>query len=319
MPTTSTTAIVIGTRGSQLATTQTGHVHADLESRWGAEIDVRVDIIRTRGDIDRQSLSQIGGQGVFTREIEAALLDGRIDLAVHSLKDLPSSQPDGLCLAAVPTRHDPRDALLTLEGSTLDTLPRGATVATGSPRRRSQLLHQRPDLRFIAVRGNVDSRVRRLADREYDALILALAGVERLAIDSVAISPIDPGRCRPASGQGALGIETRSDDRATLALVEPIGDERSEVESLAERAFLRRLGGGCLAPASAWARVAGNSIEVQAVVASLDGRHLLCEIERGSTDQAHAIGTRLAERLFVAGAKRILDDARRELGQDETT
>lgn len=305
-----TSRLVIGTRGSALARRQTAWVARALVARH-AQLEIEERVIATAGDLDREApIDASGERGVFVRALEGALLAQEIDVAVHSLKDMPTEQPGGLRIAAVPPRHDPRDALLTRDGHSLAELPHGARVGTGSPRRRAQLLHVRPDLRFVALRGNVDTRVKRVADGELDAVVLALAGIERLGISSVGIAPLPVAGCLPAAGQGALAVEVREEDEATRDLVEPLHDAHAGAAALAERAFLRRLGGGCLAPATAYARVSGTRLLVDALVARLDGRILLGEREHGPLERAEEIGSRLAERLIGAGARALLDGAR---------
>jgi hydroxymethylbilane synthase len=302
--------IVIGTRGSPLALWQARHVASLLRARHSG-IEIEEKIIHSDGDLDQASpIAGLGDTGVFVRRLEQALLLGQVDLAVHSLKDLPSDQPTGLLVAAVPERHDPSDALISQQGWTLSDLPEGARVGTGSCRRRSQLLHARPDLRISGVRGNVGTRLRKLKEGEFDALVLALAGVERLGIDDIEIRPLDSAICLPAVGQGALAIEARVDDRGTRELTEVLNHEASLAAITAERAFLRRLGGGCQAPASAFARFSAERLVVDCFAGDLDGRVLIEERETGEGAEAHTIGARLAERLLVAGAQRILDDAR---------
>jgi len=308
----------LGTRGSALALWQSRHVAARLrEAHPGLAIEEV--IIQTEGD--RQSilpLQSLGERGVFVRQIEEALVAGRIDLAVHSLKDLPTVQPGGLAIAAVPPRHDPRDAVLTADGKSLDDLSPGAVLATGSPRRRCQLLHARPDLATLPVRGNVDTRVRKLGEGKFDALILALAGIERLGITSVRVWPLPPSLCLPAVGQGALAIETREGDARTRALVAPLKDDATTRAVSAERSFLRRLGGGCLAPATAFARVEGDGIRMDAVVGDPDGRQLLRDRAEGEAARGDALAEAMAVRMLDAGAGEILARIRAETPDEGT-
>jgi hydroxymethylbilane synthase len=304
--------IVIGTRGSALALWQARHVAALLRAHHPG-LDVEQRVIASAADEDpRSPIAEIGSTGVFVRRLEQALAAGQVDLAVHSLKDMPSDTPTGLVIAAVPERHDPRDALVSRAGyAALGDLPRGAAVGTGSVRRQSLLAHVRPDLRFVALRGNVDTRVDRLRGGECEALVLALAGLERLAIGGVGIAPLSIDVCVPAVGQGALALETRMDDRRTRALVEPLGHAASVAAVSAERAFLRRLGGGCHVPAAALAQPDGEGrLAVRAVVAALDGGVVLGECETGEPAAAALIGARLAERLLVGGGERLLASAR---------
>lgn len=304
------TRLRLGTRGSPLALWQSRHVASRLAAAHPG-LEIEEIVIQTEGD--RQSSLPFGNtddRGVFVRQIEEALLEGRIDFAVHSLKDLPTVQPAGLAIAAVPERHDPRDALLTQRGTSFEQLAPGAVMATGSFRRRCQLLHARPDLRTEPVRGNVDTRVRKLREGRFDALVLALAGIERLGITSVPVLPIPVSLCLPAVGQGALALETRSDDGATMRLVGVLAHAPSARAVATERAFLRAVGGGCLAPATAYARVDGGRVEIDAVVGDPDGKALLRDHDAGPEGKAQEIGEAVARRMLDAGAGEILARAR---------
>ena len=302
--------LTIGTRGSALARWQAGHV-ADLLRTRHAGLVVEERIVESDGDLHQSTpISALGPTGVFVRRLEEALLGEEVDLAVHSLKDMPTEQPDGLTIAAALERHDPRDALVSPEGWTLDELPAGTVVGTGSPRRRCQLLHRRPDLDVVPIRGNLDTRVRKLQNGEVGALVLALAGLQRLGLDSVPARPLDIATCLPAVGQGALAVEIRETDVSTAGLVEALNYAGTWACASAERAFLRRLGGGCLAPASAMARIERDQLHVEAIVGDPDGHSMLLERESGEVECAPMIGARLAERLLVAGARRILSEAR---------
>jgi hydroxymethylbilane synthase len=304
--------VVIGTRGSALARCQTGQVAARLRERHpGLIVDER--ILKTEGDELQRgpgTAAVLGTVGVFVRRIEQALMAREVDLAVHSLKDMPTEQPDGLIVAAVPERHDARDTLISREGWTLDEMPPGTVVGTGSVRRRCQLLHQRPDLEVVPVRGNIDTRIRKLHDGEIGALVLAAAGIERLGLDGLPMQRLGLSVCVPAVGQGALALEIREQDGETTELVQALNHSPSMARVEAERAFLRRLGGGCLAPATAHARIADDRLYVEAVVGDPEGRALLFDRESGDIGAGAIIGARLAERLLVAGAERILSDAR---------
>ncbi|HEX7957933.1 MAG TPA: hydroxymethylbilane synthase, partial [Pyrinomonadaceae bacterium] len=245
--------IIIGSRGSKLALWQSEWVKSRLESLEPG-VSVRIEIFKTTGDIKIDvPLSTIGGQGAFTKELEVALLDGRVDVAVHSLKDLPTVTPEGLAITATPEREDPRDALVlragaVSEGASLRNLAPGAVVGTSSLRRIAQLKHLRPDVRVKDLRGNVDTRLRKLDEGAYDALILASAGLRRLGLGARISAAVEPAEMLPAVGQGALGVETRADDRETNALVARLDDRRTRAAVLAERALLRSLGGGCQVP-----------------------------------------------------------------------
>jgi hydroxymethylbilane synthase len=305
--------LVVGTRGSALALWQARHVRERLAARH-PDAEIVETIVRTAGDRNERApldtLGVLGGTGIFVREIEEALLAGTIDLAVHSLKDLPTEPPRGLTVAAVPERHDPRDALLSAAGASLEGLPHGATVATGSARRRSQLSNARSDLRMVPVRGNVDTRVGKLVEKRFDALVLALAGIERLGIRSVPVVPIPPEVCLPAVGQGALAIEIREDDAEVRGIVSPLTHDETLRTVLAERAFLRRLGGGCLAPATAYARLLGDRIRIDAFVGDPDGRRVLRDSVEGPERNGERLGEDLATRLLEAGGAEILSAAR---------
>jgi hydroxymethylbilane synthase len=289
---------------------QAHHVKQRLEALHPG-LEVRIEIIKTEGDLRVDvPFGEMPGKGFFVKEIEAALLDGTIDLAVHSLKDMPSELPDNLVLAAVLSRHDPRDAVLSVEGWEFDGLPRGTVLATGSPRRRCQLLHARPDLRTTEVRGNVDTRIRKLREGQFGALVLALAGVQRLGIDSVPVRPIPIEVSLPAVGQGAVTVETREDDADTRALVEELTHEPTLRAVTAERAFLAQLEGGCLAPATAFGQIEDDRLVVEAVVGDPDGRRLLRERGEASAGGGRELGEALAARLLQAGAGEILSEAR---------
>jgi hydroxymethylbilane synthase len=301
--------IVLGTRGSALALWQARHVAGRLRSLHpGVAVEER--IIRTEGDEQQQAPLGPGDRGVFVRRIESALLAGKIDLAVHSLKDLPTEQPAGLAIAAVPERHDPRDVLLTPDGAAFEELSPGTVLGTGSFRRRTQLLHAREDLDTCPVRGNVDTRVNKLLRGDFGGLVLALAGLERLGINRVPYRPIDATVCLPAVGQGALALETRDGDEDVVEAVQPLDHPESRSAVMAERAFLRRLGGGCLAPATAYARIQGGQLRLDAIVGDADGRELLRDQETGPTREAIVLGERVGERMLAAGAARILDAIR---------
>jgi hydroxymethylbilane synthase len=300
----------LGSRGSPLALWQARHV-ADRLRAISPGLSVDITIIKTEGDqrID-VPLTASSGKGVFVKEIEDALLHGTIDLAVHSLKDLPTETPEGLTLAAIPARHDARDALVCRSARRVEDLPDRALVATGSPRRRCQLLRARPDLNFTFVRGNVDTRLRRLDEGQFDALILAVAGIERLGLLQAPYTPIPAATCLPAPGQGALAIETRVDDDATLRLVGPLGDPDSAACVAAERGFLAALGAGCLAPAGALATIVGQVLGLDAMVGTPDGRAELRDRIEGAPTEAQALGAALASRLLDAGGSAILREVR---------
>lgn len=296
----------IGTRGSRLALWQANHI-AGLLQPLIAPGSVELVEIHTTGDQLREvSLTSIGGQGVFTKEIQQALLDGRCDLAVHSLKDLPTERVPALTLAAVPTRAPTGDAFVSIRHASFDALPSGATIATSSTRRRAQLLHRRPDLHLVDMRGNVDTRLRKLRDQNLDGLILAVAGLQRLGWAEQITEILDASWMLPAVGQGALGLECRADDAETQRIVRQLDHLPSHQAVLAERAYLRSLGGGCLLPIAGLASVDGDLLTLRGAVCSPDGRQRLDGTEHGSSSDAEAIGQRLADRLLSQGARTLL-------------
>lgn len=302
--------LVIGSRGSKLALTQAQMIKTELE-RLVASLAVRVEIIKTSGDVNTAPLSVIGGKGVFTKELEEALLDGRIDLAVHSLKDLPTIIPEGLVLAAVCKREDPRDALVLnrkLEGldSSVRTLPKGGIVGTSSPRRLAQLKHLRGDLVVEDLRGNVDTRLRKLDEGQYDALVLACAGLRRLGLENRISAPLPASEMLPAVGQGALGIETRAGDGRTIQTVSKLDHKFTRLACNAERAFLRSLGGGCQLPIAAYAVVREKRIRLDGLVADPQGKRVVRDRIAGGLEEAEGLGTRLAEQLLERGADGLL-------------
>lgn len=295
----------IGTRTSQLALWQTNYVKQQLQSHW-PYLECRLETFVTKGDktLDKP-LPEIGGKGLFTAELEAALLDGRIDLAVHSLKDLPVDDAPGLTLGAISSRADVRDVLVTREpGRTLGNLPMGAIVGTSSLRRRAQLLHARPDLDIRPIRGNVDTRLRKVHEGEYDAAVLAAAGLTRLGLDEhiAQFLPLDV--MLPAPGQGALAIQCRADDADTLTLLAPLNDEDTRACVLAERAFLDALGSGCSLPVGAYATMQSDEIMLTGLVGAVDGSRVIEVIGNGRDPQQ--LGAELAEKALAQGAAELL-------------
>jgi hydroxymethylbilane synthase len=290
--------LVIASRGSQLALWQARWVAAQLSA---AGHQCRIEIVKTTGDkITDVPLAKVGTKGLFTREIEEALLDGRAHLAVHSLKDLPTELPEGLVLAAVPEREDPRDAVV---GSKLADLPLGARVGTSSLRRAAQLRQLRPDLQVESVRGNLDTRLRKLDEGQYDAILLAAAGLKRLGWGGRIAEILAPEQMCPAVGQGALAIETRAGFEGVALLDHPA----THAAVLAERAVLGALGGGCQVPIGAYATVSGGSIHILAIVAAPDGTQVIRANAEGAAADAAQIGARLADDLLKRGARHILD------------
>lgn len=303
----------IGTRGGELATWQASEVaRLIVAAHPAAAVDIRV--IRTTGDREASTpVARIGGAGVFTREIETALQEGAIDIAVHSLKDLPTRLADGLALAAIPERADSRDVLVAAPGSRLAHLPPGARIGTSSMRRRSQLLARHPHLSMLDIRGNVPTRLAKLDRGEFDALVLARAGLIRLGLDSRAAEIIEPDVVLPAPGQGALAVESRADDGRVMALLQAIDHAPTRLATSAERAFLARVEGGCQAPVGALGTWSDGALDLTGVVASVDGRRLVRAgsrtVVRLDSDAVRA-GADLADRLLRDGAFDILEGIR---------
>jgi hydroxymethylbilane synthase len=294
-------ALRAGTRGSALALRQTELIIEQL-CRAHPALTVETVEIRTEGDRDRATpLSVLGGKGIFVKELEAALLGGRIDFAVHSLKDVPSTLPPGLALAAISSRADVRDALVSRDGLRLDELPRGARIGTGSRRRRAELLALRADVEPVEVRGNVDTRIRRVREGSVDAVVLAAAGLERLGRLQEAAQIFSLDDLLPAVGQGALAVEIRADDRETAALFAAIDDAETHRCIRAERAFLARLGAGCTTPAAAHCVPEGDGLLLRALLAGDDGA-ILRETRRGPLDAPERLGEAVAEALIGRGA-----------------
>lgn len=301
--------IIIGSRGSQLALWQSNFVKRELE-KADKSISVEIRIVKTKGDkILNVALSKIGDKSLFTKELETQLINKKIDLAVHSLKDLQTQLPKELKLAAVTKRYPVEDVLIARKkGITLDKLKENAVVATGSLRRKCQLLHMRPDIIVVELRGNVPSRIEKFLKSGWDAVILARAGVERLNLKKYISSYISTGFILPAVGQGALGIETHTENKFVNELLENLHDENTYAAVLAERSLLRTLEGGCQVPIGAYAEVKSNGLYLDALVGSLDGTITLRKKTRGTKDQPEKIGKQLAKDLLKAGAKEILDE-----------
>ncbi|GIQ70198.1 porphobilinogen deaminase [Xylanibacillus composti] len=307
---------VVGTRQSHLAMTQTGHVIAALESicrEQGLPYTFEVKKIVTKGDrILDVTLSKVGGKGLFVKEIEQALMDGEIDMAVHSMKDVPSELPEGFVLGAVPEREDPRDCLISRVADSLDSLPPGAKIGTSSLRRSSQLKAYRPDLQVEWIRGNIESRMRKLETDGFDAVILAAAGLHRVGWQDQITAYIPEDISIPAVGQGALGIECREDDREALSLLSRLHHAETAQCVEAERAFLARLNGGCQVPLGAYAelrQIEGKPvIELSGMVGSPDGQTLLREKQSGT--EPAKLGIQVADKLLAQGAAAILDEVR---------
>lgn len=300
--------VKIATRKSPLALWQANWIKGRLEE-LNPGIEVELVKIVTKGDkILDVPLAQVGGKGLFVKEIEDALLDGRADLAVHSMKDVPTEFPPGLHLGAITKREDPRDAWFSRDGRGLMEMPKGAKIGTSSLRRKVQLKASRPDLVFEDLRGNVDTRLRKLEEGQYDAIVLAAAGVKRLGVADKVTTYIGPDKMLPAVGQGAVGIECRVDDPETNALIAPLKDRDTEVAVRAERAFLATLEGGCQVPIASYATVDGDNMLLKGLVGSLDGETIITGERTGKAVDAVALGKSLGEEVLSKGAKAILDE-----------
>ncbi len=297
----------LGSRSSKLATWQAKHIQSELALK---NIEVEIVYISTEGDQSTQSLQDFGGQGAFTKRIQTALLDSEIDFAVHSLKDLPTESVQGLLLGAVPEREVTQDVLVSNKYGSIQDLPEGALIGTGSFRRQAQLLNHRPDLRVADIRGNVDTRLRKLDEEEYDALILAQAGLTRLGLTQRITEIISIDFMLPAIGQGALGLECRSEDALTIESLMSIDDAPSHIEVVAERALLRELRAGCLAPVGAHAKIKNHALNLEAVVLSQDGTERVHgeRVAEGKIDleSGAALGVDLAQSLIANGAEKLL-------------
>jgi hydroxymethylbilane synthase len=303
----------IGTRGSVLAKWQAEFVRKQIFQATG--IEGEIIIIKTTGDkLQQTSLSQIGGQGIFIKELEDALLEESIDIAVHSVKDIPTEVPPRLSFPAICRREDVRDCLVSGNGATLANLRRGARVGTGSLRRQAQIRHARPDLDVRDLRGNVDTRLRKVEAGEYDAVMLAKAGLDRLGWAHRISETLSPEICMPAVGQGALGIECRASDEEISAALEKLNDAETRAAIIAERTLLSVLEGGCQVPLGAWGRIERDELVLDACVCSLDGLQYVKQRATAPRDQARALGQRMAKLLIDAGAQNILEQVSRQRG-----
>ncbi len=302
----SRSTLILGTRGSKLAVHQSQWVQARLQE-LAPGLTISLQRIQTSGDkILDVPLAKIGGKGLFVKEIEDALLSKEIDLAVHSMKDVPTALPEGLDILCVPPREDPRDALITHDGCRLDQLKPGARIGTSSLRRQAQLLHYRPDFTIHMLRGNLDTRLRKLREGQFDAIVLAAAGLRRLAWDAEITEYLPVHLSLPAIAQGALGIEARRDDTVVRDLLSRFEHHPTRITVTAERALLHRLEGGCQVPIAAHAVLDGETLTLDGLVASVDGRRVIRHQIRGAASEAEALGTRLAERLLADGGDVIL-------------
>jgi len=302
---TTMSSLKLGTRGSALALWQANWTKTELEKRWPG-LTVELVPIKTTGDkILDVPLAKIGGKGLFTKELDEALLDGRIDVAVHSLKDVPFQLPDGIDFAAIPEREDPRDAFVS-NGRKLEELPAGARIGTSSLRRQVQLRHRFPALNLMTLRGNVDTRLRKLASDEFDGIVLALAGLKRLGHAERVTQILEDDVMVSAVGQGALGIVSRSSDASTRARLEILDHAPTRTAVTAERGLLRSLGGSCQVPIAGRATLEGVQLTIKGLIASLDGRRVIAEQLTGPAESADALGMELGRKLLELGAGDIL-------------
>lgn len=299
----------IGTRGSKLALWQANHV-SNLLSTSNPELEIDIQIIKTTGDSVLDSpLSEIGGKGVFVKEIEEALLSENIDIAVHSMKDVPTILPEGLAIKAVAERHDPRDALVSNSSLPLAELPEGSRIGTGSLRRASQILHHFPNLKIVSIRGNVDTRIRKLKESgDFDAIVLAVAGLERMGLGYEITEIISADIMLPSPGQGIVAIESRTDDQETTGLLRAINHTETEIAAISERAFLYRLGGDCNVPVGCNARLNDNLISLSGIISSPDGKVLIKKDINGSIEVAQQLGEQLADMMLLEGGNKILEE-----------
>ena len=311
--------LIVGTRSSQLALWQADFVIGELRKRY-PDLAIEKRLMTTKGDkILNAPLAKIGGKGLFTKELETAMLAGEIDIAVHSLKDMPVVVPEGLVITAVTERADAGDALVSQRYGSFGALPEGAKVGTSSLRRRAQLLHARPDLQIVDLRGNVNTRLRKLEEENFDGIILACAGLKRLGFGERIRQVLPRSLCLPAVGQGALAIESRIDDRETRELLSFLDDGITRACTAAERGFLATVEGGCQVPVGVYAQPVDNAdilqdahagkaeaIRVEAVIASLDGRKLFRDSVEGAADEAENLGISLANKLLDMGGREIL-------------
>ena len=300
--------IVIGTRSSKLALWQAGFVAECLKEEYPG-LEVEMKLMTTKGDkILDAPLAKIGGKGLFTKELEQEMLEGGIDLAVHSLKDMPTEVPEGLVIAAITKRADPGDAVVSLKYGHFEDLPQGAKVGTSSLRRKAQLLHARPDLNIQDLRGNVNTRLRKLEEENFDAIVLAVAGLTRLGFKDRIAEVMPREIMLPAVGQGALAIEARGDDAEILETISFLNDEDMVACAKGERAFLAKVEGGCQVPVGVYGSVEQDELQLEAVIASLDGARLYRDRLTGNKSEAEELGGELAEKLLAAGGLEIMQE-----------
>ncbi|HET6460124.1 MAG TPA: hydroxymethylbilane synthase [Syntrophales bacterium] len=302
----------MGTRGSLLALTQTNWV-AERLKRTAPAVTIETVVIKTKGDVLQDApLAKVGGKGLFVKEIEDALLRDEVDIAVHSMKDVPMELPEGLEIGVMSEREDPRDVLISKDRVRLEDMPTGARIGTGSLRRGFQLLHFFPDIKLVSIRGNLDTRIRKIQKDGLDGIIVAAAGLKRLGWADRITQVMPMEIMLPAVGQGVLGIELRKDDETVLRTVSFLNHPRTSVEVSAERAFLKRLGGGCQLPVAAYGVKKESELTLRGLLGSLDGRELIKDEVIGSSDDAEVLGTSLAERILSRGGQAILDNVYRK-------
>ncbi len=299
--------IKIGTRGSKLALTQANLV-ADSLKKTDSGITVEICVIKTSGDIMQDvSLTKMGGKGVFVKEIEDALLSGTVDLAVHSMKDVPTEIPAGLIFAAIMKREDARDVLVSKNNKKIEFMPRGARIGTGSLRRASQLLAVLPDLAIVSLRGNLETRLRKIETENLQGIILAAAGMKRMGLTEKISQYLPVETMLPAVGQGALGLQTREADHELGKIVAKLNHESTAAEVMAERSFLRHLGGGCLLPIAAFGKLEGDKLTLEGLVAAPNGDSIIRDKVRGAIAEAEELGKKLAEMILEKGGKKLLE------------
>lgn len=305
--------LVIGTRSSQLALWQADYIASKLGERY-PHLTIEKKLMTTQGDkILDAPLAKIGGKGLFTKELENAMLSGEIDLAVHSLKDMPVEVPAGLQISAITKREDPGDVLVSPKYKLFSQLPQGAKVGTSSLRRKAQLLSVRPDLHICDLRGNVNTRLRKLEEENFDGIILAAAGLKRLGFGDRITDILDKKVCLPAVGQGALAVETRADDQEINDLVDFLNDCDTVICTTAERSFLNRVQGGCQVPVGVYGTMQQAVLKVEGIIASLDGSKIYRDYMLGQPEEAYALGQQLADRLLEAGGRTVLAELGIEL------
>ncbi|MFH0924836.1 MAG: hydroxymethylbilane synthase [bacterium] len=303
-----TQTIKIGTRGSKLAIWQANHV-ANLLQNYYPALKVEIIKIKTTGDkILDVPLAKVGGKGLFVKEIEQALIDGTIDLAVHSMKDVPTEQMEGLILGAIMEREDPRDVLISNNKLKLNQLPHNSLIGTSSLRRQCQLLQISPGTKIVQLRGNLDTRIRKLREEKLTAIIVAAAGVHRLGLKELIADYLAPQQFLPAIGQGAIGIETQSNNYKILDLIQPLNHPETQIAVSAERSFLKKLEGGCQVPIAAFAKVSNGKVSIEGLVGSIDGKKIIKDFTDGKIEEAEELGFILADKLISLGAKDILKE-----------